>query len=274
MIKEMIGNPAQTNCSDIVTETETDITRNLVRYASKIAGFKPIEHRDILRLKRMEDIEDEEVAKRMCLKEFWRCEMRIPTTVVEELLDDIVKVWNPSVPDWDKLYVEFKDERSVKVCFSYCKHMKNKESQILQFFPPEFRDQLKVLDSISYKLRKPEEPNGVKFKTRYRFGKFGLELEKRHPEQRSWTTANVHNLPPVDPNPVPQADPSDSPPHSRPRQRQSKRTRSPPSSPTSPESERTTKSSKKSKIPDDKQEKPSIENNSEFKALVDKFALN
>ena len=34
---------------------------------------------------------------------------------VEELLDEIKIVWNPSVPDWDKLYVEFKDEKSVKV---------------------------------------------------------------------------------------------------------------------------------------------------------------
>ena len=101
-----------------------------------------------------------------------KCELRIPTKTVDELLDNIVKVWHPSEEEWDRLYVQFKDEKSVKLCFSYVKFMKNKDSQILQFFPPEFRDQFRTLDAIAYKLRKPENLIEVKYKTRIRFGKF------------------------------------------------------------------------------------------------------
>ena len=42
----------------------------LVDFALKVVGFKPIENRDILRHKRMHDIDDEEEAKRICLIEF------------------------------------------------------------------------------------------------------------------------------------------------------------------------------------------------------------
>ena len=103
--------------------------------------------------------------------------------------------------------------------------MRNKDSQILQYIPSQFRDQCRTLHSISYQLRKPEDSNATKFKTRLRFGKSGLELEKRHPDQRKWTKVPVHDLPPVDLNPVPPPSARDSPPLVRARDR--KRPRSP-----------------------------------------------
>ena len=69
-------------------------TLSMLKYAHIVVGFKPIEHRDILRHKRTMDIEDDEDAKKSCLKEFWRCEMRMPSATVEELLSSITKVWN------------------------------------------------------------------------------------------------------------------------------------------------------------------------------------
>ena len=150
--------------------------------------------------------------------------------------------------------------------------MKNKDSQILQFFPPEFREQFRTLDAIAYKLRKPESLSEVKYKTRIRFGKQGLELEKRNPELRNWIKVKVPQLPPVDLDPVPLATASSSPPKER--SRVSKRPRSPQ---VSPISERPVKNSKTQSKKDDL-EKPvdfeTAEENFTFKTLVDKFASN
>ena len=269
-IREMSRNPGD-SFSEIAENAgeNTDDVEKLVSYALKVVGFKPIEERDMNRIKRTESIEDEDEVTRRCLGEFWRCELRMPAKVVEELLDDIVKVWNPPEADWDKLYVEFKDERSVKLCFSYCKFLRNKDSHILQFFPPEFREQYRTLDSIAYKLRKPDNSYDTKFKTRLRFGKQGLVLEKRHPEQRSWTKVRVHHLPPVDLNPVPLPAASNSPPSER--ARDNKRHRSPQISPTGSRPSKNSRVEKKGNL-----EKPvnfaNVEKDFVFKSLVDKFA--
>ena len=211
-------------------QSDTKI-KELVEYATRVIGFKPIEHKDICRMKRTLDIQDDEEAKRECLREFWRCEMRIPKKTVEELLDQVVKVWEPSEEDehWDKLFVEFEDQKTVKICYSYCKFMRNKDSQIQQYFPLQFRDQYRTLDTIAYKLRNPEDPRAEKLKTRIRYGQLGLELEQKHPEQRNWNKVLVNNLPPVDLSPVPPPTASSSPPSSR--SRQDKRPRSPNQSP-------------------------------------------
>ena len=192
----------------------------------KVAGFKPIEHCDMLRLKRMEDIDDEEEAKKLCVREFWKCELRMPRAVIDDLVTKIRKIWHPDNQNWDRLYVEFEDEKSVKICFSYAKNLRNGELQILQYFSPEFRDQFRTLDATAYHLRHPDTTNGVKFKTRIRYGKLGLELEKRHPDQKVWTQVHVPHLPPVDLNPVPPPAISTSPPSSR--VRNNKRPRSSP----------------------------------------------
>ena len=175
-----------------ITENSEDISQ-LVNFAKRVIGMKPIENRDVCRLKRTEGIEDDEEAKICCIKEFMRCELRIPTVTVDELLKNIVKIWHPTETEWDRLYVEFKDEKSVRLCFSYCKFIRNKNSQILQFFPPEFREQFRTLDAIAYKLRKPENLYEVRFKTRIRFGKQGLELEKKNPEHRNWVKVRVQD---------------------------------------------------------------------------------
>ena len=170
---------------------------------------------DIARLKRMENIEDEEEAKRLCLREFWKCEMRMPRGVIDDLISKIKNIWHPENQDWDRLYVEFEDDKSVKVCFSYAKNLRNREVQILQYFSPEFSDQFRTLDAAAYHLRHPEAPSGVKFKTRIRYGKLGLELEKRHPEQKVWYRVLVPHLPLVDLDPVPPPAVSNSPPSNR-----------------------------------------------------------
>ena len=150
--------------------------------------------------------------------------------------------------------------------------MRNKDSQIQQYFPPQFRDQYRTLDTIAYKLRKPEDPRAEKFKTRIRFGNKGLELEKKHPDQKNWTKVPVDHLPPVDLDPVPLPVASDSPPLGRTRNR--KRQRSPPES-ESP----STKEDKKGKVEEPVSEKiaydiENVEESFQFKTLVDKFANN
>ena len=197
-----------------------------------------------------------------------RCELRMPSVVVEELISNIAKIWNSPEEDWNRLYVEFTSEKSVKVCFSYCKFIRNKASQVVQFFPPEFREQYRTLDSIAYKLRKPDNTNETNFKTRIRFAPHGLILEKRHPEQRTWTKVSVQHLPPVDLQPVPLPTESASPPSERPRE--SKRLRSPPSSPPAGrpfKNLRTGKGKSNKCVSND-----SIQEDYDFKNLVDKFA--
>ena len=267
------GNHGHANDSSADNTEQAEDTIKLVKYAQRVVGFKPIEHRDILRHKRTMEIEDDEDAKKSCLKEFWRCEMRMPSATVEELLSSIIKVWSPTDQDnWDKLYVEFKDEKSVKVCFSYCKYMRNKDSQILQFFPQEFRDKYRTLDSIAYKLRNPDNTHAAKFKTRFRFGQLGLELEKRHPDQRNWTKVLVHHLPPVDLNPVPVPTASTSPPSER--SRTQKRQRSSQNSPTSEKNEKSCKIDEPRLEPNKSNENLNLDENFVFKNLVDKFAAN
>ena len=145
LTKNRFSENVSNDYSDSSSDTSEDVSK-LVEYTVKVIGFKPIEHRDVLRLKRMHDIEDNLMAKKYCLKEFWKCELRMPGAVIEDLLENIVTVWSPTEDDWDILYVEFTDEKSVKVCYSYCKFLRNKESKILQFFPPEFWDQYRALD--------------------------------------------------------------------------------------------------------------------------------
>ena len=270
----------RTEINDTDSEPDKE-TLKLIDHAAKVVGFKPIEARDISRLMRMENIEDEEEAKKECLKEYWRCELRMPVESVNELLNNIVKVWHPEDEDeWDKLYVEFQDAKYVKICYSYCKFMRNKDSQILQYIPSQFRDQCRTLHSISYQLRKPEDPSATKFKTRLRFGKSGLELQKRHPDQKNWTKVPVHHLPPVDLNPVPPPSARDSPPLVRARDR--KRPRSPQQSESPPSSH----VGKREKIAEEHTKRPVEEHSGptydisnvgkafQFQNLVDRFAGN
>ena len=150
-----------------------EATTELIAYASKVVGFKRIEKRDVVRVLRdpKNSIENEEEGKRECLREFFRCEFRMPTEIVRELLENVVKTWHDDNEDW--LYVEFQDVKSVKICYSYCRFLKDKETQIMQYIPPN--EQYRTLDSISYQLRRPEDSRAVKFKTRIRFGNNGLE---------------------------------------------------------------------------------------------------
>ena len=237
----------------------------------RVAGFKPIEYCDIQRLKRMEDIDDDEEAKKLCLREFWKCEMRMPKAVIDELVTKIRKVWHPENKDWDRMYVEFEDEKSVKICFSYAKNLRNGELQILQYFSPEFSDQFRALDATAYQLRHPETLNGVKFKTRIRFGRLGLELEKRHPEQKFWSKVHVPHLPLVDLPPAPPPTISTSPPSSRAR---NKRPRSSPQSSPSKKSSRVedTRTITGSVINTVATRATTQESTDTFKNLVDKFA--
>ena len=239
-------------------------------------GFKPIEERDINRIMRTMNIKDEEEAIRQCLTEYWRCEMRMSVDTVEELLDNIVKVWHPeNENNWDRLYVEFQDQRSVKICYSYCKHLKDKDTQIMQYFPLQFSEQYRTLNSISYRLRNPADPTATKFKTRIRFDRFGLKLEQKHPAQRNWTRVNVDYLPPVDLQPVPHPVPRDSPPPTR--TRQSKRVRSPQQN--SPNSHRLEKKGKvaendtiEEEVPESSYSISNVEKSFQFQNLVHRFA--
>ena len=79
----------------------------------------------------------------------------------------------------------------MKVCFSYVKNLKDKDTQITQYFPPVFADQ------FSLPAETLTEPNEVRFKTRIRYSQLGLELQKRHPFQSIWTKVAVPSLPPV-----------------------------------------------------------------------------
>ena len=63
----------RTEINDTDSEPDKE-TLKLIDHAAKVVGFKPIEARDISRIMRMENIEDEEEAKKECLKEYWRCE--------------------------------------------------------------------------------------------------------------------------------------------------------------------------------------------------------
>jgi len=270
LLKNLIGSQHTKVATEGQNAEIDDVTAKLVKHAMKVAGFKPIEHRDILRIKRMMNVEDDEEAKKLCLREFCKCEMRMPTKIIDELISNVKKIWNPANQDWDRLYVEFEDDKSVKVCFSYAKNLKDKDTQIMQYFSPAFSDQFRTLDATAYQLRHPDTPAGVKFKTRIRYGNLGLVLEKRHPDRKVWTKVTVPNLPPVDHNPVPPPTISTSPPTKR--SRNKKRNRSPESSlDSSPTSEKNEKNSKVDEytVDDDK-----IEGSFVFKDLVDKFGAN
>ena len=194
-----------------------DASAKLVKHALRVVGFKPIEHRDVNRLKRMENLDDDEKALNACIKEFLKCELRIPTTIIEELAANIRKVWHPDNQEWDRLFVEFSEEKFVRVCFSYSKNLRDKDVQIMQYFSPEFSDQFRTLDSVAYQLRHPDSPSDIRYKTRIRYGKTGLELERRHPNQKVWNKVAVPGLPPVDLDPVPPPSTRSSPPSRRPR---------------------------------------------------------
>ena len=222
---------------------------------------------------KMEEINDEEEAKKLSVKEFLKCEMRIPSHVVGDLLSNIEKIWSPDIDNWDRLYVQFTDDKSVKICFSYAKNMRNKDSQIMQYFSPEFRDQCRTLNTVAFQLRNPTTTDGIKFKTRIKHGRTGLELEKRHPGQKPWEKVFVPNLPPIDLNPAPPAAISTSPPTVR--ERNNKRIRS--NGDSSPLRESSSKTSKievtaavYSEVTAGEKDKQST--SSTFKTLVDKFA--
>ena len=256
-------------------EADAEIA-GLIELASKVIGFKPIERRDVVRMMRdptKKNIEKEEEGMQECIREYLRCELRMPTAIVKELLENIEKVWHDDEEDWNKLYVQFKDVKSVKVCFSYCKFMKkDQETQLMQYIPPHFREQYRTLDTISYQLRKPEDTKAVKYKTRIRYGKRGLELEKRNPYHKNWTKVHVDHLPPVDLDPVPLPAARDSPPLVR--TRQPKRQRSPPlnNSPTTQKKGKTGELETEELETDESEYSISnVEQSFQFKNLVDKF---
>ena len=128
---------------------------------------------------------------------------------------------------------------------------------------------MRALDSIAFKLRKPDNNYDTKFKTRIRLSRQGPTLEKRYPDQRNWIKVSVDYLPTVDLQPVPPPTASSSPPTER--QRDSKRPRSPQNSPPALRPSKNLRSLKGKQVSNNVST-DNLQDSFVFKNLVDKFA--
>ena len=123
--------------------------------------------------------------------------MKIQDDVFNEI--KIEKIFPPAKDTWDKLYVEFSNQASVNIIYSYARCLR-KDQRLVTYIPKQFYDRYRALESKAYDLRHSD----VKYKTRVKMGSSDLILYKKIPGERTWSVHNstaglpLVNLDPLD----------------------------------------------------------------------------
>ena len=178
------------------TRHKTNRLRDLVNKNRRIIGLSPIDKDDVRRQGQEHDTEDENEMFMFAYKEYMRYELKVQKETIENLA--VARIFRDDRDDFDRLYVEFVDESSVKLCFRHTPKMRKDQGvRLITYISPELSQRNQALIDHAYPLRYPK--NGEeKLKTRIKYGEDDLILEAKRPDERRYRSVRVGNLPEVD----------------------------------------------------------------------------
>ena len=186
--------------------------------AKQILGFSPIKAEDISHLKD-KNLVDEQEAMKMAIVEFLVYEMKVPTSITDNIV--LTKVFPPAKQPsgWSTLYAEFADSSESNLVNQYATNLLPGRSLSI-YVPHSLWPRFQVFNNIAHGYR-----NGpVKHKTKIKYGLTDFVLLVKPKDQNTpWTYPRL-DLPPLRLSAY-DGNPSSSPPPGRPRL-QSKRARS------------------------------------------------
>ena len=197
--------------------TEHDSTEEkvneIIDVARRTVGLHKIDNGDLkrMRLQHFGGASNEEEEMELAVKEFLKCELKIGSEEIEDML-----IENIFIPAKDKgnpqsLNVTFKSGKSVGRIFEKTRIMR-KESRVTNYIPRQFQDRLSVLSEFDFNLRADK-----RYQTRIKMGLKDLELHKKLRGTSKWERVPLpHNLPPVDLDARQPSHVSSSPPPGRP----------------------------------------------------------
>ena len=82
---------------------------------------------------------DLDEAMLMEVKSYLKCEMKMLPSLIEKL--NIIRIFPPSRPDWNVLYVEFESDYEVDTIFSFTKNM---DKKVIRWIPKQMYDRFRA----------------------------------------------------------------------------------------------------------------------------------
>jgi hypothetical protein len=156
-----------------------------------IVGFAPIEKSDFDRLKADNNLATDTEVMKAAFHEFADGEMKVPDYILANL--SIVRLFTPKNPSSKRLYVEFKDQITADLVWSYAKNLQS-GIKMKPWVPPQFHERFSAIDRHAYQLR-----NGsVKFKTSIKFGISDIIYMQKPIYGGYWTDVPLDSFPPID----------------------------------------------------------------------------
>ena len=160
--------------------------------ARKIVGFSPIEPRMIDIQIKSYGARDLEEAKIMEIKSYLKCEMKILSSIIDQL--NIVRIFPPAKENWNVLYVEFSSDKEVDIVFNHTRAITKNDHKVIRYTPKQMFDRFKAVQNLAYNIRKEEG-----LKTRVKIGLTDFLLSTRSPNSPVWHTRSLPtDLPAID----------------------------------------------------------------------------
>ena len=173
--------------------TATQTALEVLKNAKRVLGFSPITAEDISYLKEQHATNDDTKVMLLSIKEFLRCEMKVPTTVLDTI--NIVRVFPPakSPTGWKTLYAEFEDSTTTDLINQYVRNLRPGITVSI-YVPHCLFPRFAAIRDIEHSYRNGD----TKHKTRIKYGTsdFVLLIKPRD-TNNSWSYVSLTSLPPL-----------------------------------------------------------------------------
>ena len=150
--------------------------------------------------------------------EFADGEMKVPHHILSNL--SIQRIFTPKNPNTNRLYVEFADQITADLIWSFSVNLLPGR-RVKLWIPPQFYERFKAIDFHAFNLRTGSE----KFKTSIKFGNSDFAYMRKPLFGGPWVDVPMDSFPPIDFS-IGSTSSSSSPPRGRQRQESLKRPRS------------------------------------------------
>ena len=160
--------------------------------ARRVVGLTPISPRMLDIQQQSYGAQNFQEAMFLEVKSYLKCELRIPSSVIEKL--NIVNVFHPAKDDWNTLYIELSSEEGVDTIYSYTRNIMRRDHRVFPYIPKEMYRRYKAAETFLFNIRHEE-----KLKTKVKIGKKDLILSTKVPGSSYWRKCPIpQNLPPID----------------------------------------------------------------------------
>ena len=142
--------------TEAVRGGEIKKVKELFVVAKKTLGLSPIDKHDVERFMKEEHGGlNEEDAKVEAVKEYFEMEMRMKPTLVEEVLKEVCKIFEPKKDDWNTLYISFSTEAVADKVLRHTSYIKRgkRAGKVQHYVPRELYARYSALEKRAAEMR-------------------------------------------------------------------------------------------------------------------------